>query len=112
MSDVEFAPDDTTTYGKCLECGLLLPTREEASAHMSETLAQSNKRVGHRVRLNPNTDEQRAKHLVARAIDDAVERFCEEIDIAVSRGDMTKKDAVEAMSDYPDFADAWQEWNE
>lgn len=98
-----------TPHSRCKTCGIDLPTRDDASAHMNETADASLERRSHTtVVINPTEEERRAtraRNLVNYAINDAIERIGDE------RGDLTGAEIREALS-CVDLDAEWSYWCE
>ncbi len=105
------------SYAICNTCDLDLPTPEVAQQHTRETMARVEgegsiiaRSHGYTV-MNPTPLERKAR-LVKEAIGYATDYFCEDMDNALARGELTAEEVTQALRGHPDFADAWQEWPE
>lgn len=96
-------------HSRCKTCGIYLPTRDDATAHLRETSAGSPTRHSHTVTVINPTDEERrqsrARNLVRDEVADAIER------IANGAGDLTGKEIREALS-WIDLDEEWTDWCE
>lgn len=110
-----FDPIEGADYGLCADCGMKLPTQDEARAHMRITFEEATPQghsKGHRVRiLNPDR-ASRIKSRVSSMVDDAIQDAMEEIYRLVERDQASTEEITEALSWHSDFADAWQEYAE
>ena len=109
----------TETYAVCVTCDAELPTAEAVNEHHASTMAPVHDEPGaisrgHTTRVINPTDEERAewaaRSIVGGAVSSAMDRAFEEIDRAIERGRITEQAATDALSWYPDFEDAWDEW--
>lgn len=106
-----FSPAADEPYGSCKNCDALFATREEMSAHLSETFEQGG-RVngnGHTARVTNSTRAERIRSHVQFAIESAIYDFMEEMERDIDRGHLTAEEVREALGGHPDFGDAWEE---
>ena len=108
---------ETANYAVCVDCGIDLATPEGAQAHRSETREAATpdangSRRGHATRVVNPTPAERVRSDVHQAIERAMERCFEELDRDIERGHYAEADVTDALRDYPDFSDGWDEWRE
>lgn len=109
---------DTTQYAHCLDCPAVFADRAAMSEHGTATLAPTGEQgitaQGHRARVDNPTPEERAesrdRSTVSRAIERAMDAAFDALDSDIRRGDITEDAVTQQLRDYPDFADAWDEW--
>lgn len=109
---------ETKPYARCNTCGIDLPTKDEYSAHMDATMEPTGvpgitSRSHSTTVVNPTPEEaevNRVRRIVGHAVDEALQRACEDLDDDVRRGRITEEQVKHELSGYPDFADAWDEW--
>lgn len=115
------AHDPKTDHSVCLDCNVGLPTARDAADHRRETLdavkppfTEGGRSHSTRV-VNPTPEEQKANRIravVSSEVEDAVGSACEQLELAIDRGRVTRDEVTTALQSYPDFADAWTDWCE
>lgn len=110
-------------YAKCNDCDATAADRDEMNEHLDGTLEEAKKTTpglsgyrGHSMRVvNPTREEAeqaRQRGLVSRAVEDALDTAVERLDDDVYRGYITKEQVREHLAYFPDFAEAWDEYQE
>lgn len=107
-------------YAACNDCPETFTDRDAMRAHQTATLTPTGeagvtaRSHGSRV-VNPTPQEREANQIrreIDHVVEDAIEQAMEELDRKVCSGILTEEQVTDALRSYPDFEEAWQEWNE
>lgn len=110
MTTPRFDQDPATDYGKCVTCGIDLPTEQEADDHRRQTIEGGR---SHRTRSSNPSRKDRIEREVSDAIDDAIHSALSTIDSLIARDHITEEEAETAIrAQYIDLSDAWKEYSE
>jgi hypothetical protein len=126
---VEEAPvQGPVVYAECRECDVVLWTPEIARKHVDETMTPVEQEPvpedeenqpgirtiarAHGYIVINNTPDEMAEYRIRSIMEDALQRFCDEIDTAIQRGSVTEEQVSKYVRSFPDFDDAWFEWLE
>lgn len=107
--------DQTTPYGKCIDCGVTLQTEEVSRQHHMDTLPEradeNGRSSSHSTRvLNPPREDKLAAH-IARIVEDALDKANEDLEeLEDLDGGYTVEEITEALRHHGEFHDAWKEY--
>lgn len=105
-----FDPDTDKPYAICEGCESVLPTREEMSAHLSETFSNGK---SHRAQITNPTRPERIERELRQLADNALGEFVDEAWDLTEREGITEEEITEAVRFVvADFDDAWADRNE
>lgn len=109
MRSGRFDPDPSKAYGRCKTCGIELDTQDDSRSHMDDTMRASGGK-SHTVWIANPDRATRIKWGTSLIVESAIDRAIEELDGLVQRGQITTGEVEEALSLYPNFEDAWQDY--
>lgn len=102
-------------YAQCNDCAEAFNDRAAIDAHMSATF-EAGKGRSHSIRVvNPTPEEleaRRLRRLVADEVDNAIDSAMNRLDDIIAGGEITEKQVARELASWPDFADAWEEYND
>lgn len=107
--------EQTNPYGKCIDCGVTLQTKEASRQHHMDTLPErsdmNGQRVSHSTKvLNPPREDRLASH-IARIVEDALDHANEDLEeLEDLDGGYTIEEITEALRHHSEFHDAWKEY--
>lgn len=118
MSTSRFNQDPGVNYGKCNDCGVVLPTEREANDHMATTFEESKASTkngfgsGHAVRIVNPARPARIKREISSLIEDAIQGALSRIDDLIAADHITEEEAADALQfQHTDFTEEWQEYS-
>ena len=106
-------------YAVCSDCGVDLPTPQDAHEHSQATMTPTGATSGvtargHGYRVINPTPEEKARRIVDREVGDAMEQARENafegLDREIRAGRITEGEVSEHIRYYDGFADEWAEW--
>lgn len=104
-----FDPIPDQAYGLCADCKMELMTKEDAEAHMDETMASSGRRrQSHTIRATNPERERRIQSFVDGVVRDAIDDAMDELQNPVSRDLASSEEIEEALKWFgTEWSDAW-----
>lgn len=106
-----FDPREGEPHGRCVTCGIVLATEDDAAAHRTETFDTSTNRRSHTTSSTNPTRAQRIQSHVDSAVESAISDALDDLQGDIDSGHLTEDEIAEALRWHSDFADAWKEQN-